>query len=122
MNVYCFNLSVVIFFLNPGKWELFKKFSPTNLFFYWIEDSQTYAHADAYHNSDLAWPYILVYWSSDFLHKKHLHTSSITQLCKLQYRNKRKYTVRRVNALCKHLFKEVRLTTETVIIYPNLVL
>jgi len=41
MNVYSFNYSVVIFFLSPGTSELFKKISPTHLFFYWIEDSET---------------------------------------------------------------------------------
>jgi len=47
MNVYIFNYSIVTFFLNPETSELFKKISSTNLFFYWIEDSKTYAHADA---------------------------------------------------------------------------
>ena len=50
MNVNSFNYSIVytiLFFLNPGTSELFKKISSTKLFFYWIEDSKTYAHADA---------------------------------------------------------------------------
>ena len=47
MNVYSFNYSIVTFFLNPGASEFFKKLSSTNLVFYWIEDSKTYAHADA---------------------------------------------------------------------------
>ena len=36
-----------MFFLNPGTSELYKKTSLTNLFFYWTDDSKTYAHADA---------------------------------------------------------------------------
>jgi len=49
-NVFSLNYSiqVVIFFLNPGTSELFMKISTKNVFvFYWIEDSKTYAHADA---------------------------------------------------------------------------
>jgi len=37
-------------FLNPGISELFKRISPTICFFYWIEDSKSYAHADANRN------------------------------------------------------------------------
>ena len=33
MNVYSFNYSTVIFFPNPKTSELFKKMSPTNLFY-----------------------------------------------------------------------------------------
>ena len=49
MDVYSFSFSIVtsIFFINPGTSELFKKISPTQLVFYWIEDCKTYAHADA---------------------------------------------------------------------------
>jgi len=44
------------FFLNPEHRNYVRKF--LQHFFYWTEDSKTYAHADAQHNFDLAWPYL----------------------------------------------------------------
>jgi len=37
-----------------------RKFHQQIFFFYWIEDSKTYAHADASQNFNLAWPYTTV--------------------------------------------------------------
>ena len=47
INVYSFSKSICIFFLKTVTSELYKNISPTNMFFYWTEDSKTYAHADA---------------------------------------------------------------------------
>jgi len=60
MHVYSFSFSIhcsYIFFSEFLNIEIILKKSTNKIcFFYCIEDSQTYAHADAKQNSDLAWP------------------------------------------------------------------
>jgi len=48
MNVNSFSFSIVIFFSESRIIEIIEEnFTNKICFFYWIEDSQTYAHADA---------------------------------------------------------------------------